>query len=440
MSSQRAAPTAPALRFANALARRELLPWILLGVTLGLVEGGTAAVLVKHHFGGSGSTVAVNFAVSIVSGAPSIANVMSFAWANMAHARARVPMLVSLQMLFALAVALIGVAPQMLGGLLFAVLSILAARIVWAGILTLRASVWIANYPRNTLARMTGRIVMGSSLTVAATGALVSAALNSGAVNTRWLYFAAAAAGVAAAFLYRRTRLRREYQLLAAEQRDRGDPRAAFSLQAFRSILRDDKPYRDYMFWMGVYGAGSVMMTSQMIVILTDQLAIPSEQQILMLSVIPMLTLPVFVPFWARIFDRQHTVSFRSQQGWCMAAAYLVSSIGVLAGIVPLLWAGAFLLGAALAGANFGWNLGHRDFATPGRAQHYMGVHVTLAGLRGMVAPPLGMLCYQGLESWRSGAGRYSILLPTMVTTAGAIGFSYLRKQHYTSLKSRQRP
>ncbi len=440
MPAQRSAPTAPTLRFANALARRELLPWILLGITLGLVEGGTAAILVKQRFGGSGSSVAVNFAVSIVSGAPSIANVMSFAWANMAHGRARVPVLVSLQLLFALTVGLIGLAPNMLGGLLFAVLSILAARMIWAGILTLRASVWIANYPRNTLARMTGRIVVGSSLMVAATGALVSVALNSGAVDTRLLYLAAAAAGIAAAFLYRRTRLRREYQLLAAEQRDAGERGAAFSLKVFRDILRDDKPYRDYMFWMGVYGAGSVMMTSQMIVIMSDQLKIPSEQQILMLSVIPLVALPAFVPFWARLFDRMHTVNFRAKQGWCMVLAYLFSTVGILGGFVPLLWLGALLLGAALAGANFGWNLGHQDFASQGRAQHYMGVHVTLAGLRGMIAPPLGMLYYELLEVWRPGAGRYSILLPTVVTTAGAIGFSYLRKQHYNSPKAKQRP
>ena len=364
MPNTRATPSAPALRFANALARRELLPWILLGVTLGLVEGGTAAVLVKQHFSGAGSTAAVNFAVSVVSAAPTIANVLSFAWANLGHGQARVPLLVSLQLLFALTVGLIGLAPNMLGGLLFTVLSILAARIVWAGILTLRSSVWIANYPRNTLARMTGRVVVGGSLMVAVTSALVSAALQSGAVDTKLLYVAAALAGIAAAFLYRRTRTRREFRLLGSENLASGAA-TTFSLRVFREILRTDKAFRDYMLWMGVYGAGSVMMTSQLIVIMTDQLQIPSQQQIMLLTVIPMLALPVFVPFWARIFDRQHTVTFRSQQGWVMVGAYVLSSIGVLFVWPPGLWAGAVLLGAALAGANFGWNLGNFSFVLP---------------------------------------------------------------------------
>ena len=55
-------------------------------------------------------------------------------------------------------------------------------------------------------------------------------------------------------------------------------------------------------------------------------------------------------------------------------------------------------------GANLGWNLGHNDFASVGRAQHYMGVHVTLTGVRGAHrARPLGMLIYQWLESLAAG-------------------------------------
>jgi hypothetical protein len=82
------------------------------------------------------------------------------------------------------------------------------------------------------------------------------------------------------------------------------------------------------------------------------------------------------------------------------------------------------LLGAAQAGANLGWNLGHNDFASLGRAQHYMGVHVTLTGVRGGVAPPAGVLVYMGLEGWRRGAGELALLLPLALTAAGALGFA----------------
>jgi hypothetical protein len=86
------------------------------------------------------------------------------------------------------------------------------------------------------------------------------------------------------------------------------------------------------------------------------------------------------------------------------------------------------VLGAAYAGANLGWNLGHNDFASIGRAQHYMGVHVTLTGVRGAIAPPAGILLYEALENWQRGWGRYALVLPLLMTTAGALGFNHMRR------------
>ena len=72
-------------------------PWALLGIASGLVEGGTVAVLVKKGYTGLVAPHWVNFAVAIVSGAPALANIFSFAWANLAHGRARIGVLVALQ-------------------------------------------------------------------------------------------------------------------------------------------------------------------------------------------------------------------------------------------------------------------------------------------------------------------------------------------------------
>ena len=85
------------------------------------------------------------------------------------------------------------------------------------------------------------------------------------------------------------------------------------------------------------------------------------------------------------------------------------------------------VLGAAQAGANLGWNLGHNDFGSPGRTQHYMGVHVSLTGLRGGLAPPLGVLAYMGPERAWPGSGEYALVLPVALTTAGALGFDRMR-------------
>jgi hypothetical protein len=170
------------------------------------------------------------------------------------------------------------------------------------------------------------------------------------------------------------------------------------------------------------------MLTAQLVLLFTEQLHLTSALQIALLAVVPLITQPLFLPWWARLFDGAHVVRYRSRQGWALVLASLTLCLGVFARSLALLWSGAVLLGAAQAGANLGWNLGHNDFASLGRAQHYMGVHVTLTGLRGGVAPPLGVLAYMGLERWHAGSGQYALLLPLAMTTAGAWGFTRMRR------------
>jgi hypothetical protein len=265
------------------------------------------------------------------------------------------------------------------------VLSIVLARVLWAGILTVRAAVWTANYPRNVLARITGRIVIVSSIAVATSAALVGWALG-GARGGCALAVRRRGAGLLGAWLYRAMRVRREFQLLAAEGASgaRSEP---FSLAMLSLILKEDPQYREYMLWMGIFGAGNLMLTAQLVLLFSEQLHISSGTQIGLLAVVPLITQPLFMPVWARLFAGWHVVRYRARQGCALVLASFVLAAGVFAASLPVLWIGAVLLGAAQAGANLGWNLGHNDFASVGRAQHYMGVHVTLTGLRGGVAP-----------------------------------------------------
>jgi MFS family permease len=412
----------------EAMFAREVWPWALLGVASGLVEGATVAVLVKKGFAGLVAAHWVDFAVALVSGAPALANISSFAWANLAHGRARIRVLTSLQAAFAVAVGLVALAPTAASGLVVTILSVLVARALWAGILTIRAAVWTANYPRHVMARITGRIVIVSSIGIALVALLAGRIIDLHARAARWLYLVAALCGLLAALRYRAVRVRREYQLLAAEAGS-GAATGAFSLGMFREILRSDPQFRSYMFWMSLYGSGNLMMNAQLVVLFSDRLHLDSLRQIMLLTAVPLLLMPLFLPWWARLFDSGHIIEYRSRQCWALVAALVLMSLGVVLERNWLLWPGAVLIGVSYAGANLGWNLGHNDFATPGRAQHYMGVHVTLTGVRGLIAPPLGMLCYELLEWERVGWGVAALVLPLGLVTAGAVGFVRMRDQ-----------
>ena len=65
-----------------------------------------------------------------------------------------------------------------------------------------------------------------------------------------------------------------------------------------------------------------------------------------------------------------------------------------------LLLPGSLLLGVSNAAGSLGWTLGHNDFAPRGEETRYMALHVTLTGMRGLVAPPLTIGLYYLLEAW----------------------------------------
>lgn len=414
-------------QLALALYRRELLPWALVGCTLGLVEGATAAVLVKRGFADLASPEVLNLAVAFVSGSPALANMTSFLWANLAHGRERVGLLVWLLAAFGMVVGVIGLTPRASTGLAVTLLAVLAARVIWAGVMTVRAAVWSANYPRANLAQITGRIVVATSLGMAVTAALAGIVLQTRPGQASWLYTGAGCAGLLAAWLCRRVRVRQSFRLRQAELGESGESEV-FSLKVLREVLRTDPEYRRYMTWQALYGAGNLMITGQLVIIFTDYLHISSAQQLGILTIVPLLCVPLFTPLWARTFDAGHVVQYRARQCWSLVAAMSIAILGVFTHQVPLLWCSALLFGVATAGANLGWNLGHNDFASLGKVQHYMGVNVTLTGMRGLIAPPLGAVLYTLLERQSAGAGRYALLLPMGLTLTGAIGFNRMQQ------------
>lgn len=400
---------------------------MLSGCALGLVEGAAAAVLIKHAFAATVPRETLNLAVAFVSGAPALANMTSFLWANLAHGRERVGLLVALLALFGLTVGGLGFLPEASGGLALAVIAVLAARIIWTGVLTVRAAVWSANYPRSILARITGRIVIFTALGMAGTAALAGYLLEAAPQRAPFLYVIAGMAGLAAAWSARRVRVRQSFRLRHAELAESASTQV-FSLRVMRDILARDTEYRRFMTCMALYGAGNLMIWGQLVIILADHLHLAAAMQVAILTIVPLLCVPLFTPMWARMFDSGHVIAFRARQCWATVAGMVVMIAAVYSGERWLLWTAAVLFGVASAGAHLGWNLGHNDFASLGKVQQYMGVNVTLTGMRGLIAPPVGAIVYTLLERRAPGAGRVALLLPLGITLAGAIGFN--RMQH----------
>jgi hypothetical protein len=57
-----------------------------------------------------------------------------------------------------------------------------------------------------------------------------------------------------------------------------------------------------------------------------------------------------------------------------------------------------------------------------------MALHVTLTGIRGLVAPPLTIGLYHLLDNLRTGLGPGALLLPLLLVGSGAYRFHTMRR------------
>jgi MFS family permease len=415
--------------------RFERRTWTLVYVCLGVIEGGTAAVMVRSLFGSAVGGIAVDLVVAVVSAAPAWANVVSLAYARRAQGQPKIRFLRPL--LAALAVCVAGLALLPVGGIGLAAFLILygIARLLWAGIDTVRSVIWSVNYPRHLRARITGRIMVNGSIALAGSGLLLGWLLEHDDPWYRAAILAAAVSGLAGSVAFGRFRVRQEQRLLADElTRLRGGAR--FDLAGIRQLLASDATFRRYMLAMSIFGAGHLMLTPLLVVCIDDVLRASEMVQIAITAALPILVMPVAIQPWARFLDRHHVLVYRSVHAWIAVAGAVLLAIAILAGHSLLLWPGALLMGISLAAGSLGWSLGHNDFAPRGEETRYMALHVTLTGLRGLVAPPVAILAYHGLQRVRPGFEPWVMLLPVGLIALGAWQFTSMRRS-VTGVSSR---
>ncbi|MBI1302245.1 MAG: hypothetical protein GC172_00375 [Phycisphaera sp.] len=405
---------------------RELVSWAFLPLMLGAIEGGTIAIVVKKAFTGQPGVDPfwLDLATAWVGAAPNIANLTSFIWAAAARGRPKVAFISWLQIATCLLVAAIALFPRDGLGLLGVCIALGLARTAWTGVITIRAAVWRNNYPTASRATIAGKLATVQSLFLAAAGAGVGWAMDRNPDNYHALFPALAVAGLFGNSIYRKVRLRRARALQRAEldgrKRDTG-----FNPLAMVALLRDDPLYARFMLWMSIFGFGNLMLMAPMTYVIADELRMSYSAGILASTTLPLLVMPIAIPLWARLMDRTHIVHFRSIHGWSFVAASAAVTLSALFASEWLMYLGAALMGVGFAGGTLAWNLGHQDFAPAARDSEYMAVHVTLNGLRGILAPIASWYLYQWLAP--KGLSSVVLLVCTVVNMAGVLGFMSMR-------------
>ncbi len=423
---------------------RELVTASTFPIAVAMLEAGVIGVLAKKTFHVS------EFELATIMAAPIYANLTSFMWAMLARGRRKVPIIGALQASVLLFLIVISFLPTVRPGPSMLVAAVVLSRCALAGVVTLRSTVWRQNYPEACRAQITGRFTVLVSLAIAL-GPLIGFFIQDLSPDSfRWLYRVVAVIAAVGVVSFSRIRLRGEKHLLKYERRPtakpqpHGEPGHVYAFEpdskprkphTIWTILREDHNYRWYMVWQFVGGMANLVgnfALISLIIELTADIEYEYAVSILLTTTIPMAVAMLTVPAWARYLDRIHITRFRTRQGLFWIVAQFGYWLVGLTGIVGLFALPRVVDGASRGGGMLAWNLGHNDFADRRMVPLYMGIHVTLTGVRGFLAPYLAVTLLYGWTPTAipglnlpafAGIGVHVFLVTTVLALIAEVGF-----------------
>ncbi|MEO0587134.1 MAG: MFS transporter, partial [Planctomycetota bacterium] len=323
---------------------------------------------------------------------------------------------------------------------------VVVGRSLLAGMLATRSVVWRANYRKDQRAKISGRLVAVTSVVIVVVPLLTYPLLDWRADLFRVIYPVAAVLGLAGAACVWGLRVRRERHLL---DHDRGvtsskEPPALSKSgrpHTARTILVEDHDFRRYMIWQFIAGCanmmGEVAITLTIIELAREAGTAEFTASVLLNTTITTLGVVVTIPLWARLIDRVHIFEFRAVHGALWVVAQLGNYLAVTYGGLWWIALPRAVQGVMFGGGRLAWQIGHNEFADRRLAGQYMGIHQTLTGVRGFVAPFVGVGLLTGFGTVESGGAGWSLfgvtgfsgigygvfLVTTALALAGWLGF-----------------
>jgi hypothetical protein len=398
---------------------RHIFAW---GAVAGLVEGNFAAFMVAKIFH------AGPLLIAIAATTPVAAHLANLVWGMLCVGRPKVRMMTLSAagvVLMTGAVTLVPVSP--LGAWVF-VAQMAAAQFFMTGIVSTRSAMWKANYPQWVRGQLAARVQVVRTLTQLVALGAGAAVLNVAPAFYRWLYPVVALIGVIAIILLQRLHVRGERALLARMHRGEGngliEPQQFWAvlspmrvLAGAARVLRADAGFRQYCTAQMFAGCANLLVRSVVVAVIAQELldGMPASfwVGVVLLDVLPRLLMMACMARFAAYYDRVGVLRFRVVHGACWLVALLFGMCGAwaLSGGGPPGPAG-FVVGMACfiafgvmrgicyGGGQIAWNLGHLHFARHEDAEVYMGIHVSLTGVRGLLLPGAGMLLWHGVGAW----------------------------------------
>lgn len=327
---------------------------------------------------------------------PMAGHMLSVWTSQMIRQRRRIPLLGAAHVGMALAAGIIALLPTMRTVLPAYMGLVFLAAVLGSFVAIVRNGIWHSNYPKNLRGRIFGRIWVFRMLGVALSAYLAGWALDTWPWAHRLIYGLAALAFLAGGLMYMRIRIRRERELM------RDGSNQPFRILEGLHLLREDRTYARYMSLQFLSGAANLMVRGGVLIAaVKDVFGFDYSEGMGLFISLPFLLTTLGTLLSGHAFDRLPLMRYRTVTTFLWATSRLIQFLGLWFVSWPILVAGFVVQGIAQSTGGVAWNIAHTRFAPPDRGHVYLGVHMTLTGIRGLTMPFLGIALYDmGLGLW----------------------------------------
>lgn len=193
-------------------------------------------------------------------------------------------------------------------------------------------------------------------------------------------------------------------------------------------LLKKNRQFAAFERSFSIYGMGFIMMTPIIPIFLVDILKLSYTANFLSKGILSQAGMLFLSPLLGKLHDRLHPFRFISLSfGTLMFFPLLIvasSRFTHLPLVSTILVFVAYLIfGLAMTGINIAWNMSSIFFAGKEDAAMYQSVHVSMTGIRGLIAPVLGLVLMRTL-----GIMSVFIVAAGFLATASIVSYrDYLR-------------
>ncbi|RMG33937.1 MAG: MFS transporter [Planctomycetota bacterium] len=191
----------------------------------------------------------------------------------------------------------------------------------------------------------------------------------------------------------------------------------------FRALLAgirtfcNDKRFLAFQTGFAIGGAANHMAMGYVSEIMKETLRADDTVVRQVGALLPAIFLTACAPLAGRYLDRVNPMTGRAVFNFFQAASYGCYALGTWTRSVWPMVLGACLFGVANSGGVITWLTGSLYFARDDRIALYNAVHVALTGLRGMLAPLLGLYLYRAADD----GGVLLLVVATLLSLAGSL-------------------